>query len=181
MCRSTAYPVTCRRHANSGTLPTLEFGRAKHGARLVPGFSSGPAQRPNPIQNTAFVRWRRTRGCSALGGVRGGLRGRMRKRNHALANGTVSLVENVRYHAEEEANDEGFRANWLRCATEMFVCDAFRFGPSRACFGSGAAGSVKQAVAGAADGAGTGLPRTGAFSSRAAIRRRAGPRARSRT
>ncbi len=38
-------------------------------------------------------------------------------KSKALRNGEVLLLENVRYHAEEEANDRGiFETTWPRCA-----------------------------------------------------------------
>src|ERR1700682_1724678 len=43
----------------------------------------------------------------------------------ALANGGLLLLENVRYHAEEEANDEGFSRQLAALCDGLFVCDAF--------------------------------------------------------
>ena len=43
---------------------------------------------------------------------------------HALGDGQVLLLENLRFHAEEEANDEGF-ARALAALGEMYVNDAF--------------------------------------------------------
>jgi phosphoglycerate kinase len=43
---------------------------------------------------------------------------------HALRPGEVVLLENLRYHAEEEANDEGF-ARSLAALAQVYVDDAF--------------------------------------------------------
>ena len=42
-----------------------------------------------------------------------------------LNDGGVLLVENVRYHAEEEANDEAFSRQLAALCDGLFVCDAF--------------------------------------------------------
>ena len=41
-----------------------------------------------------------------------------------MQNGDVTLLENVRFHAEEEANDPGF-AKQLAALGDIFVNDAF--------------------------------------------------------
>ena len=46
-------------------------------------------------------------------------------KSRALANGGVLLLENVRYHAEEEANDESFSRQLAALCDGVFVCDAF--------------------------------------------------------
>ncbi len=43
----------------------------------------------------------------------------------ALRNGEVLLLENVRYHAEEEANDPAFAKQLAALSDQLFVCDAF--------------------------------------------------------
>ncbi len=40
-------------------------------------------------------------------------------------NGRILLLENVRYHAEEEANDEEFSRQLAKLCDDLFVCDAF--------------------------------------------------------
>ena len=42
-----------------------------------------------------------------------------------LCNGDVLLLENLRFHAEEEANDPGFSKQLAALCDEIFVCDAF--------------------------------------------------------
>jgi phosphoglycerate kinase len=43
----------------------------------------------------------------------------------ALGNGGVLLLENVRFHSEEEANDDGFSKQLAALCDQLFVCDAF--------------------------------------------------------
>jgi phosphoglycerate kinase len=46
-------------------------------------------------------------------------------KSKALADGGVLVLENVRYHAEEEKNDEGFSKQLAALCDGLFVCDAF--------------------------------------------------------
>jgi len=46
-------------------------------------------------------------------------------KSRALGNGSVLLLENVRYHREEEANDEAFSRQLAALCDGLFVCDAF--------------------------------------------------------
>jgi phosphoglycerate kinase len=46
-------------------------------------------------------------------------------KSKALKDGDVLLLENVRYHAEEEANDAEFAKKLSQLCDGMFVCDAF--------------------------------------------------------
>jgi len=46
-------------------------------------------------------------------------------KSNALKNGDVLLLENVRYHPEEEANDEQFSKHLAALCDQLFVCDAF--------------------------------------------------------
>src|SRR6202451_3289926 len=46
-------------------------------------------------------------------------------KSKALRNGEVLLLENVRYHAEEEANDPEFSKQLAALCDQLFVCDAF--------------------------------------------------------
>lgn len=46
-------------------------------------------------------------------------------KSHALRNGEVLLLENVRFHPEEEANDAAFSKHLAALCDETFVCDAF--------------------------------------------------------
>ena len=46
-------------------------------------------------------------------------------KSKALEDGAVLLLENVRFHPEEEKNDEGFSKQLARLCDGLFVCDAF--------------------------------------------------------
>jgi len=46
-------------------------------------------------------------------------------KSQALRNGDVLLLENVRYHSEEEANDAAFSKQLAALCDGLFVCDAF--------------------------------------------------------
>src|SRR6202790_3252066 len=46
-------------------------------------------------------------------------------KSKALQDGDVLVLENVRYHAEEEANDEAFSRHLAALSDGLFVCDAF--------------------------------------------------------
>jgi len=46
-------------------------------------------------------------------------------KSKALKNGDVLLLENVRFHAEEEANDAAFSKQLAALCDGLFVCDAF--------------------------------------------------------
>jgi phosphoglycerate kinase len=46
-------------------------------------------------------------------------------KSNALRNGEVLLLENVRFHAEEEANDPEFARQLAALCDQLFVCDAF--------------------------------------------------------
>src|SRR5271169_6108229 len=46
-------------------------------------------------------------------------------KSKALRNGEVLLLENVRYHPQEEANDAEFSKQLALLCDQIFVCDAF--------------------------------------------------------
>jgi phosphoglycerate kinase len=46
-------------------------------------------------------------------------------KSKALSDGGVLLLENVRFHPEEEKNDEGFSKQLAKLCDGLFVCDAF--------------------------------------------------------
>ena len=46
-------------------------------------------------------------------------------KSKALADGGVLLLENVRFHPEEEKNDEAFSKQLAALCDGLFVCDAF--------------------------------------------------------
>src|ERR1700737_3990210 len=69
-------------------------------------------------------------------------------KSRALANGGVLLLENVRSHAEEEANDENFSGQLAALCDGLFVCDAFGSAHRAHASVVGITRFVKQAAAG---------------------------------
>jgi len=69
-------------------------------------------------------------------------------KSRALAKGGVLLLENVRYHAEEEANEEGFSRQLAALCDGLFVCDAFGSAHRTHASVVGITRFVKQAAAG---------------------------------
>ena len=108
------------------TLPTLNFA-IERGARLVLASHLGrPKGKRDPKYSLQPVagRIRELLGkpvefaadCVGL---------EAESKSKALKNGGVLLLENVRYHGEEEANDAKFSAELAALCDGLFVCDAF--------------------------------------------------------
>ena len=108
------------------TLPTLNLAISK-GARLVLASHLGrPKGKPDPKYT-----------LKPVAGHLSGLLGKPvtftedcvgagpEEKSRALANGDVLLLENVRYHKEEEANDKAFSKQLAALCDGLFVCDAF--------------------------------------------------------
>lgn len=131
------------------TLPTLEFARER-GARLVLASHLGrPKGKPDPKYSLrpAAVKLAELLGApvefasDCVGAD-------TEAKSRALANCGVLLLENVRYHAEEEANDEGFSRQLAAMCDGMFVCDAFGSAHRAHASVVGITRFVKQAAAG---------------------------------
>jgi phosphoglycerate kinase len=131
------------------TLPTLAFAR-EHGARLVLASHLGrPKGKPDPNYSLRPVAAKLAEllGTSvefAANCVGADAEGKSR----ALANGGVLLLENVRYHTEEEANDEEFSRQLAALCDGLFVCDAFGSAHRAHASVVGITRFVKQAAAG---------------------------------
>jgi phosphoglycerate kinase len=69
-------------------------------------------------------------------------------KSKALGEGGVLLVENVRFHAEEEKNDEAFSKQLAALCDGVFVCDAFGSAHRAHASVVGITRFVKQAAAG---------------------------------
>jgi len=113
------------------TLPTIEYA-LRHGARLILGSHLGrPKGKPNPMMSLKPVAERLrmlldkelARGenvgfCPDCVGVEAEeMAGKLEK-------GQTLLLENLRFHAEEEANDEKF-SKQLASLAQFYVNDAF--------------------------------------------------------
>ncbi len=108
------------------TLPTLRLA-IERGARLVLASHLGrPKEKPDPKYSLVPV-------ASCLKELLGKpvefaadcVGPTAVSKSEALHDGQVLLLENVRFHPEEEANDPGFSKQLAGLCDEIFVCDAF--------------------------------------------------------
>jgi phosphoglycerate kinase len=131
------------------TLPTLEYARS-HGARLVLASHLGrPKGKPDPKYSLGPVAVKLAELLGAPVEFAADCVGPdAEARSRALANGGVLMLENVRYHAEEEANDEGFSRQLAALCDGIFVCDAFGSAHRAHASVVGITRFVKQAAAG---------------------------------
>jgi phosphoglycerate kinase len=108
------------------TLPTIKFARER-GARIVLASHLGrPKGKPNPryslrpvVAKLAELLGAKVEFASDCVGDA------VEAASKSLANGGVLLLENVRFHAEEETNDENFSRQLAALCDGLFVCDAF--------------------------------------------------------
>ena len=108
------------------TLPTIDLAR-KLGARLILASHLGrPKGKPNPKYTLKPVAAKLAELLGAPVDFAADCVGAdAETKSRALTNGGVLLLENVRYHAEEEANDENFSRELAALCDGLFVCDAF--------------------------------------------------------
>jgi phosphoglycerate kinase len=108
------------------TLPTLKFARER-GARLVLASHLGrPKGKRDPKYSLRPVSARLADLLGTTVDFASDCVGaESEDKSRALGNGSVLLLENVRYHREEEANDEGFSRQLAALCDGLFVCDAF--------------------------------------------------------
>ncbi|MEE8210103.1 MAG: phosphoglycerate kinase, partial [bacterium] len=107
------------------TLPTIEY-LITHGARLILASHLGrPKGQPQPGMSLKPVGERLASLLRRPVSVAADCMGDgVRQQVEALAEGGVLLLENLRFHASEEANDEAF-CRELAALGELYVNDAF--------------------------------------------------------
>jgi phosphoglycerate kinase len=108
------------------TLPTLRLA-IKKGARLVLASHLG---RPKGARNEKYSLKPAAKKLEELLGKSVAFSddcvgADAEAKSKALRDGEVLLLENVRFHAEEEKNDQGFSEQFAALCDELFVCDAF--------------------------------------------------------
>jgi phosphoglycerate kinase len=131
------------------TLPTLRFARER-GARLVLASHLGrPKGKPNAKYSLKPAAAKLAELLGAPVEFAADCVGAdAEAKSKALANGGVLLLENVRFHAEEEANDENFSRQLAALCDGLFVCDAFGSAHRAHASVVGITHFVKQAAAG---------------------------------
>ncbi len=131
------------------TLPTLRLARER-GARMVLASHLG---RPKGKPNAQFSLRPAAAKLEELIGApvefaADCVGADAESKSKALANGAILLLENVRFHAEEEANDETFSRQLAALCDGLSVCDAFGSAHRAHASVVGITRFVKQAAAG---------------------------------
>src|SRR6202142_952231 len=131
------------------TLPTLRLAIEK-GARLVVASHLG---RPKGGPDPKYSLWPAAKKLEELLGkpvafAKNCVGPDAEGQSKALRDGEVLVLENVRFHPEEEKNDEGFSRELAGLCDGLFVCDAFGSAHRAHASVVGITRFVKQAAAG---------------------------------
>src|SRR5712671_775577 len=131
------------------TLPTLRLAIQKGGRLVLASHLGRPKGGPDPKYSLAPVAKKLQEllerdvvfANDCVGGD-------AEAKSKALGEGGVLLLENVRFHPEEEKNDEGFAKQLAALCDNVFVCDAFGSAHRAHASVVGITRFVKQAAAG---------------------------------
>jgi phosphoglycerate kinase len=108
------------------TLPTLRLAIQKSGRLVLASHLGRPKGGPDPKYSLAPVAKKLEELLERPVAFAGDCVGSdAEAKSKALADGGVLLLENVRFHPEEEKNDEGFSKQLAALCDGLFVCDAF--------------------------------------------------------
>ena len=175
-CRSRAARITDDTRIRA-SLPTLEhLLRAAARGWCSPRTSAGPRRGPTPEFSLKPVAARLSEllGVPVTDGARLRRRRGRGARREASRDGGVLLLENVRFHPEEEKNDAAFAARLVAdSGATVFVNDAFGTAHRAHASTEGVSHHVKTSRGRPPDGEGAALPRHGARGAGAALRGRA--------
>lgn len=131
------------------TLPTLRFA-IERAARLVLASHLGrPKGKPDPKYTLKPVAARLSELIGKPVEFASDCVGReAESKSLALRDGDILLLDNVRFHPEEEANDESFSRQLASLCDQLYVCDAFGSAHRAHASVVGITRFVKQAAAG---------------------------------
>jgi phosphoglycerate kinase len=108
------------------TLPTLRLARDRSARLVLASHLGRPKGKANPKYSLKPVAGRLAQLIGApVEFAADCVGGEAESKSRALADGGILLLENVRYHAEEETNDEAFSKQLALLCDGLFVCDAF--------------------------------------------------------
>jgi phosphoglycerate kinase len=131
------------------TLPTLRLAIQKGGRLVLASHLGRPKGGPDPKYSLAPVAKKLQELLERNVGFANDCVGAdAEAQSKALADGGVLLLENVRFHPEEEKNDEAFSKQLAALCDGVFVCDAFGSAHRAHASVVGITHFVKQAAAG---------------------------------
>src|SRR6266478_4233704 len=131
------------------TLPTLRLAIQKGGRLVLASHLGRPKGGPEPQYSLAPVAKKLQELLERNVGFASDCVGAdAEAKSKALVDGGVLLLENVRFHAEEEKNDETFSRQLAALCDGVFVCDAFGSAHRAHASVVGITRFVKQAAAG---------------------------------
>jgi len=131
------------------TLPTLRLAIQKGGRLVLTSHLGRPKGRPDPKYSLEPVAKKLQELLERpVGFANDSVGADAEAKSKGLADGGVLLLENVRFHAEEEKNDEAFSKQLAALCDGVFVCDAFGSAHRAHASVVGITRFVKQAAAG---------------------------------